>query len=149
MWINANVPVSKLILGLAAYGRSLLMSRPELHSPGDEFTGQPGPEGRYTQEKGVYAYYEVGKSKYTRFREKANQYSMKQKSCSAIIVIVVVIITIIINTIIIIFTIIITIMMTIFMLIKIDNGDNYDQSAVTAANAAFGDGVSGNNEYGN
>ena len=58
-WRQAGIPLDKLILGVAAYGRSLVMNSPNLHHPGDPYTGKLPDAAPYTKEQGFYAYYEV------------------------------------------------------------------------------------------
>lgn len=59
MWENAGIPKQKLVLGFAAYGRSLLMSSPNLNKPGDSYTKQYPAAAPFTKAPGTYAYYEV------------------------------------------------------------------------------------------
>ena len=58
-WHSMGVPKDKLVLGLATYGRTFLMSGPAEHRPGDSFLGAGGPEGPYSATTGLLAYYEV------------------------------------------------------------------------------------------
>ncbi|KAK7113633.1 chitinase-3-like protein 1 [Littorina saxatilis] len=59
MWRQSGVPLDKLVLGLAAYGRSMLLTSTSVHRPGDRFTGKYPAGAPYTKEAGFYAYYEA------------------------------------------------------------------------------------------
>ena len=48
-----------MVLGLATYGRSMLMNGPSLHKPGDPYSGRLPRGAPYTNAQGIYAYYEV------------------------------------------------------------------------------------------
>ena len=50
----------KLVVGMAVYGRSMVLTDINKHDMGDPIKGA-GPRGHYTGEAGFWAYYEVGK----------------------------------------------------------------------------------------
>ena len=58
-WREAGIPLTKMILGLASYGRSMLMDGINLHTPGDSYSGRLPRGAPYTKAPGMYAYYEV------------------------------------------------------------------------------------------
>ena len=58
-WREAGIPLNKMILGLASYGRSMLMDGANLHTPGDSYSGRVPKGAPYTKAPGMYAYYEV------------------------------------------------------------------------------------------
>ena len=57
-WIAGGCPASKLVLGLAAYGRGYRAAHPTQLAFGDAAAG-PSPAAAYTREAGMLAYYEV------------------------------------------------------------------------------------------
>uniref|UniRef100_A0A182UNF8 GH18 domain-containing protein n=1 Tax=Anopheles merus TaxID=30066 RepID=A0A182UNF8_ANOME len=57
-WIGGGAPKSKLIVGLAAYGRTFTLSSTSTEGTRRPTSG-PGRKGPYTDEAGVLAYYEV------------------------------------------------------------------------------------------
>lgn len=58
-WHAMGVPKDKLVLGLATYGRTFLMSSQTQQQPGDPYLGAGGPVGPYSATTGFLAYYEV------------------------------------------------------------------------------------------
>ena len=58
-WHSMGVPKDKLVLGMATYGRTFLMSSPTQHQPRDPYLGAGGPVGPYSATAGFLAYYEV------------------------------------------------------------------------------------------
>lgn len=58
MFFKNSVPPEKLVLGLAAYGRTYTLSDPSCNTPGCSFSsaGDPGP---CTQAGGTLAYFEI------------------------------------------------------------------------------------------
>ncbi|XP_052892081.1 chitinase-3-like protein 1 [Anopheles moucheti] len=57
-WVRGGAPRSKLIVGLAAYGRTFTLSNSGIHGTRANATGA-GRSGVFTQEDGTLAYYEV------------------------------------------------------------------------------------------
>ena len=57
-WVEKGAPRSKLIIGMATYGRGFLLTNPAVSGVGAPTKG-PSPAGRYTRESGFLAYYEV------------------------------------------------------------------------------------------
>ncbi|XP_014675453.1 PREDICTED: acidic mammalian chitinase-like [Priapulus caudatus] len=57
-WVDGGCPKEKLIIGLAAYGRSFTLQNPSMHVIGDP-AKSGGTAGKYTGEYGYMAYYEV------------------------------------------------------------------------------------------
>uniref|UniRef100_A0A182NTI3 GH18 domain-containing protein n=1 Tax=Anopheles dirus TaxID=7168 RepID=A0A182NTI3_9DIPT len=57
-WVQGGAPKSKLIVGLAAYGRTFALSSAGNSGPRAPSTG-PGQQGDYTATPGTLAYYEV------------------------------------------------------------------------------------------
>ncbi|KAH3863080.1 chitotriosidase-1-like isoform X2 [Dreissena polymorpha] len=57
-WVQKGCPKSKLIIGLATYGRSFRLSNQANYGMGAPTT-DPAPTGPYTMEAGFLAYYEV------------------------------------------------------------------------------------------
>jgi len=58
-WLNvAGVPREKLILGVATYGMTYTLATAAQHGLKAAATGAGDP-GKYTQESGILAYYEV------------------------------------------------------------------------------------------
>jgi chitinase len=58
MFFKSGVPPTKLVLGMAAYGRSFTLSNLTCTSPGCPFSG-PGNEGPCTKDKGTLALFEI------------------------------------------------------------------------------------------
>ena len=60
LWLEAGVPHSKLVLGVAAYGRTQRMTSAALHTPGDPADkALPAVNGPLTRSPGTYANFEV------------------------------------------------------------------------------------------
>lgn len=57
-WLKRGAPRRKLVLGIPFFGRSFTLANPNDWKPGSEIRGL-GREGKYTQEKGFLAYFEV------------------------------------------------------------------------------------------
>ncbi|XP_052133150.1 chitinase-3-like protein 1 [Frankliniella occidentalis] len=57
-WMKRGAPAEKLVLGVPFYGRSFTLKDPARYVPGSAIKGL-GKEGRYTQEKGFLAYFEI------------------------------------------------------------------------------------------
>uniref|UniRef100_A0A8W7P2Z7 GH18 domain-containing protein n=1 Tax=Anopheles coluzzii TaxID=1518534 RepID=A0A8W7P2Z7_ANOCL len=57
-WIGGGAPKSKLIIGLAAYGRTFTLTSTSTEGTRRPTSG-PGRKGPYTDEAGIVAYYEV------------------------------------------------------------------------------------------
>lgn len=57
-WLNAGADAKKLVLGLAAYGRSYNLANPSQNTVGSPVTGT-GPAGPYSREAGMLTYLEV------------------------------------------------------------------------------------------
>ena len=58
-WHSLGCPLDKLVLGLATYARTFLMSSAAQYQPGDPYLGTAGPPGPYSATAGFLAYYEV------------------------------------------------------------------------------------------
>lgn len=59
-WVNeAGAPRDKVIVGIATYGMSFTLADPSEHGLKAAAIGG-GKGGKYTKEKGILAYYEVG-----------------------------------------------------------------------------------------
>ncbi|KAL8595073.1 hypothetical protein ACOMHN_002051 [Nucella lapillus] len=54
-WHTMGCPLDKLVLGLASYGRTFLMSSSSQHQPGDTFLGAAGAAGPYSATPGFLA----------------------------------------------------------------------------------------------
>lgn len=59
-WISNGAARNKILLGLAAYGRTFHLTNLNETDTGSPFNG-PGEPGRNTLEPGLLAYYEVSK----------------------------------------------------------------------------------------
>lgn len=57
-WKKRGAPADKLVLGVPFYGRTFTLKDPMRTTPGSPIKGL-GKEGRYTQEKGFLAYFEI------------------------------------------------------------------------------------------
>ncbi|KAK3744519.1 hypothetical protein RRG08_056657 [Elysia crispata] len=57
-WVNSGASKSKLLVGLALYGRAWTLANPGDTAIGSPTTGQ-GPIGRFTREAGVLSHYEI------------------------------------------------------------------------------------------
>jgi len=58
-WLNkAGAPKDKVIVGISTYGTTFTLTSPARHGLKAATTG-PGKAGKYTQEPGTLAYYEV------------------------------------------------------------------------------------------
>lgn len=58
-WLNkAGAPRDKVIVGISTYGTTFTLTSPARHGLKAATTG-PGKAGKYTQEPGTLAYYEV------------------------------------------------------------------------------------------
>ncbi|WAR21135.1 CHIT1-like protein, partial [Mya arenaria] len=57
-WVSKGMSKEKLVIGLPLYGRTFQMASPYLTAPGSGAVG-PGSPGKYTDEPGFLAYYEV------------------------------------------------------------------------------------------
>ena len=57
-WVKLGAPASKINIGLASYGRTFTLQNPSAHSVGAPVKGG-GRMGRFTQEEGYMAFYEV------------------------------------------------------------------------------------------
>ncbi|XP_055601031.1 chitinase-like protein 4 isoform X1 [Uranotaenia lowii] len=57
-WIEAGISPQKLVLGISANGHSFKLANPDSNKPFVRTTG-PGPNGPYTNERGVLSYLEV------------------------------------------------------------------------------------------
>ena len=61
-WLNkANAPREKVIIGLSTYGTTFTLASAAQHGL-KAATDGPGKPGKYTQEAGTLAYYEVYRS---------------------------------------------------------------------------------------
>ena len=58
MWLEGGASANKVLLGTPLYGRNYRLLNNDQHDLGSP-TGGPGDAGRYTQEAGSLAYYEV------------------------------------------------------------------------------------------
>ncbi len=58
-WHSLGCPLDKLVLGLATYARTFLMSSAAQNQPGDSYRGTAGSAGPYSATAGFLAYYEV------------------------------------------------------------------------------------------
>ena len=58
-WHSLGCPLDKLVLGLATYARTFLMSSAAQNQPGDSYRGAAGAVGPYSATAGFLAYYEV------------------------------------------------------------------------------------------
>ena len=60
LWLKAGVTSNKLVLGVAAYGRTQKMTSADLHAPGDPAdTALPTVNGPLTRSPGTYTNFEV------------------------------------------------------------------------------------------
>ena len=57
-WVSKGCPKSKLVIGMATYGRSYRLSKANNNGMGAAASG-PADRGAFTRQPGVYAYYEV------------------------------------------------------------------------------------------
>ncbi|CAO2599620.1 Acidic mammalian chitinase [Lemmus lemmus] len=57
-WVKNGAAAEKLIVGLATYAQTFSLTDPSINGIGAP-TSSPGPEGDYTKESGILAYYEV------------------------------------------------------------------------------------------
>ena len=57
-WVANGCPPSKLVVGMAMYGRGYKLANPSIHGMGAPAQG-PSSRGRHTEEDGFLAYYEV------------------------------------------------------------------------------------------
>ncbi|XP_060080741.1 chitinase-3-like protein 1 [Ylistrum balloti] len=57
-WLNKGAPGSKLVVGLATFGRTFTLADQYMYRVGDPVTG-PGLPGQYTQKYGFLAFYEI------------------------------------------------------------------------------------------
>jgi GH18 family chitinase len=67
-WASLGAPRSKLIIGMATYGRSFTLSNPSTSSGIGAPASGPGVAGAYTGEAGMLAYYEVGQVQWPQSR---------------------------------------------------------------------------------
>lgn len=58
-WKKQGAPGQKIMVGMPMYGRSFTLKNTSMFDIGSEVMGG-GHAGRYTQEEGFMAYYEVG-----------------------------------------------------------------------------------------
>lgn len=64
--LRHGMAAEKLVLGIPMFGRSYTLEASTLPAPGAAISGW-GDEGPYTQTKGLLAYFEVGRSLFSRF----------------------------------------------------------------------------------
>lgn len=57
-WKSQGAPAEKLIVGFPTYGNTFTLRNPGKHGVGASIAG-PGTPGKYTQEAGELAYFEV------------------------------------------------------------------------------------------
>ena len=57
-WVTNGCPPSKLVVGMAMYGRGYKLVNPSVHGMGAPAQG-PASRGPHTEEDGLLAYYEV------------------------------------------------------------------------------------------
>lgn len=57
-WRNNGAPAEKLLVGFPTYGNTFTLSNPANHGIGAPISGA-GTPGKYTQEAGELAYFEV------------------------------------------------------------------------------------------
>lgn len=60
-WKNNGAPAEKLLVGFPTYGNTFTLSNPANHGIGAPISGA-GTPGKYTQEAGELAYFEVSTS---------------------------------------------------------------------------------------
>ena len=63
-WVRKGCPPSKLVIGIASYGRTFTLANQTDWRLGDPDIGQGGKAGPYTRENGIMSYYEVSGDDY-------------------------------------------------------------------------------------
>ena len=85
LWLKAGVTPNKLVLGVAAYGRTQRMTSANLHAPGDPAdTALPTVNGPLSRSPGTYAYFEV--TLHSILRARTSDIVIMQSTLSALII---------------------------------------------------------------